>query len=671
MVQVCIGTSGIESHEPMIKTALRRLSPFLILLSLLCLTSCSIGTGEPTTTSGVIFPTVMVHGIAATVEIHGDTSGRQHITLISGDRKQRVITDTMQEVHTVSFIPEKGSRVEVVINGRRHLSSNRAIPFWYGIVPPLLAILFALVFKEVFTALILGLLSGTWMMAYFGGSGIFGALGKGLLRITDTYVIQTLTNSDHMAIIAFSLMIGGMVHIITRNGGMQGVIMLIMKVTGTRRSTMLSTWVMGLVLFFDDYANTLVVGNTMRPLSDRMNISREKLSYIVDSTAAPVAAVAFVTTWIGAELSYIKDALEVIGQGSAPAVESSPYGVFLNSLAYAFYPFLALAFVGMVIWMGRDFGAMYTAEKRVLQQGVTGVGNNTEGVSGGNAPEVGGAGSSFGVREIRPRVWNALLPVMALVGGAFAGLIFTGLESTTWDSGRGFASNLSEVIGQADTFRALLWASFGSLMLAVLLTVSQRVLTLRQTTDSMTDGFKTMLNAIIILVLAWSLALVTKQLHTAEFLSHLILQSELTPRLIPVITFLLAAGVAFSTGSSWSTMAILFPLLLPTSWNLFHEYQMDQATAMMLFHATVASVLAGSVMGDHCSPISDTTILSSLATQCNHIDHVKTQMPYALTTGAIAAGAGVVPVSFGLHPAAAFLIALALAWGTIRWFGKK
>jgi Na+/H+ antiporter NhaC len=364
----------------------------------------------------------------------------------------------------------------------------------------------------------------------------------------------------------------------------------------------------------------------MRPLTDRFGISREKLSYVVDSTAAPVAAVAFITTWIGAELSYIQSAVEVINSGTGHAIAEGPYQIFFQSLPWSFYPFLTLGFVGMVIWTRRDFGPMRQAEM--------GSGGLRDSLDPAAQPMTDAAEEIPELSSgITPRALNALIPVMIVIVGVIAGLLVTGIQSTGWDGDQGFGRNISTIIGQADSFKALLWASFAGLTIAILLSVSQRLLTLRQATDSMIKGFKTMLSAMMILVLAWSLAALTAQLHTANFLAQIMMQLQVAPPWLPVITFVLAALVSFSTGSSWGTMAILYPLLLPTSWQLFHDFNLAEPEAMRLFHAVVASVLAGSVLGDHCSPISDTTILSSLATGCDHISHVKTQLPYALTVG--------------------------------------
>lgn len=611
----------------------------------------------------VRFNPVLIGNIPTEIMIESPitTSDTLFCTLHSGNRIIQVALPHGRGVHKV--IPEPHQHLEISINHQVYKSENKAIPLWYSIIPPLVAILFALIFKEVFTALILGLLSGTFMIAWYGGAGVFASLGLGLIRIIDTYVITTLINSDHVSIIVFSFLIGGMVHIITQNGGMKGIVQVISRFASSRRSTLLATWLLGLVIFFDDYANTLVVGNTMKPLADRMKISREKLSYVVDSTAAPVSAIAFITTWIGAELSYIKNAVDAINATHLQGIAESPYSVFLQSIGYSFYPILTLGFVFLLIWSRRDYGPMRRAEARALER------NTLSGPSDSQTDQE--IGEIKPDPALKPRAMNALLPVVAVVAGTCIGLAVTGLEHASWDSSLGWSANLSNIIGQADSFRSLLWASFSGLFIAIILSVAQRLLSLQKAVDSMISGFKTMLTAMLILVLAWSLALVTKHLHTAEFLSDVILRLEITPHWIPVITFVLGSLVSFSTGSSWGTMAILYPLLLPTAWNLFIEYQLPHSEAMMLFHLIIASVLAGSVFGDHCSPISDTTILSSLATGCNHVEHVSTQLPYALTVGVVSIAFGIIPVSFGLHPFAAFVLSLSALWLFIRFAGKR
>ena len=520
------------------------------------------------------------------------------------------------------------------------------MPLWMSILPPLVAIVMALLIKEVISSLFVGILTGTFLIALYGGASPISALGGGLLRVVDTYVVNSLFDADHVTIIVFTLIIGGMVRIITVNGGMQGVVNWLSRRAHGPRSGQLTTFLMDLCIFFDDYSNTLVVGNTMRPVADKLKVSREKLAYIVDSTSAPVVAVAFVTTWIGAELSYIQDGIRAIG------LEASAYSVFFHSLAYSFYPFLTLGFVLMIIFSGRDFGPMLKAERKARKASSMEI-EMTNGVS-------------------RPaHIIDALIPLAVLIFGTIMGLIVTGYDVSIWHAETGFFSQLSATIGAANSYKALLWASLLSLLTTIVMTLLRGDMEFGKIMEEMVEGFKAMFNAVLILTMAWSIALVTKDMHTAEFVSRLLLQWSLSPWLVPVLTFALAALIGFSTGTSWGTMAILYPLILPASWLLCQEQGLNVEATMPLFYNVVASVLAGSVMGDHCSPISDTTIMSSLASSCNHMQHVSTQMPYALTVGATALLMGVLPTALGLPSRVAFLTGFAVLWLVVRFVGKK
>ena len=521
-----------------------------------------------------------------------------------------------------------------------------SMPLWMSILPPLVAIAMALLIKEVISSLFVGILTGTFLMALYGGASPASALGGGVLRVVDTYVVGSLYDADHVTIIVFTLLIGGMVRIITVNGGMQGVVNWLSRRARGPRSGQLMTFLMDLCIFFDDYSNTLVVGNTMRPIADKLKVSREKLAYIVDSTSAPVVAVAFVTTWIGAELSYISDGISTIG------LEASAYSVFFHSLAYSFYPFLTLGFVLMIILSGRDFGPMLKAERKARMASAM----ETEMTNSVAKPA---------------HIIDAIIPLSVLILGTIIGLVVTGYDASVWQSGTGFFSKLSATIGAANSYVALLWASVLSLLTAIVITLLRGTLEFAKVMEEMVEGFKSMFNAVLILTMAWSIALVTKDMHTAEFVSQMLVQWSLSPVLVPVLTFLLAALIGFSTGTSWGTMAILYPLILPASWLLCQEQGLTMEASMPLFYNVVASVLAGSVMGDHCSPISDTTIMSSLASSCNHLQHVRTQMPYALTVGGVAVLLGVLPTALGLPSWVAFLAAFAVLWLVVRLVGKK
>ncbi len=524
---------------------------------------------------------------------------------------------------------------------------HEPMPLWLSVLPPVIAIAMALIFKEVISALFIGVLSGTFLMALFTGQEPGAAFGSGLLRVVDTYITGSIFDSDHVTIIVFTLMIGGMVKIISANGGMQGIVNWLLRRAKGPRSGQLMTFFMDLCIFFDDYSNTLMVGNTMRPVADKLKVSREKLAYIVDSTSAPVVAIAFVTTWIGAELSYIQEGINVIG------IDASAYSVFFHSLKYSFYPLLTLAFVLMIIYSGRDFGPMLKAEKeaRVKEDSCSESSENSN-------------KSAHGI--------DALVPLLTLIFGTIIGLFVTGYDASVWqDASLDTFSKLSATIGNANSYLALLWSSLISLLSAIIMTLLRGSLEFGKIMEEMIDGFKLMFNAVLILTMAWSIALVTKDMHTAEFVSDILLKLSLSPFIVPALTFILAALIGFSTGTSWGTMAILYPLILPASWMLSQDQGLSVTSTMPLFYNVVASVMAGAVMGDHCSPISDTTIMSSMASGCNHLQHVKTQMPYALTVGTVALLIGVLPTALGLPAWVAFALAIATLAVIVRFVGKK
>ena len=619
--------------------------------------------------STILFPDVVLSGVETEIEVYSETE-----------------ISTIQINST--FIPLK-KITESTYTGKIHLNTSEIkteegisfnepilIPGWLSILPPLIAILLALIFKEVISSLFIGIFIGAATLGFYtdGISGIFGAF----LTVLDHYILEALVNPDHLSVILFSVLIGSVVAVISKNGGMQGVVNKLVRFAKTRKSGMLTTYFLGIAIFFDDYANTLVVGNTMRSVTDKLRISREKLAYIVDSTAAPIAAVAFITTWIGAELTYISDGVSKI-EALGGSVNESAYSIFVNSLAYSFYPIFTLFFMFFLLYKGKDFGSMYHAEKKALENGVEASLKNAADIEEFNP-----------VKGAKIRSFNAIIPILFIVTGTFIGLIYTGLQSTelqlvelgintqngTWsvmhllpEAPDSLFRKLGTIIGNANSYTALLWASLSGLTIAILLSVSQRIMNLEKTMETVVFGVKTMIPAVVILVLAWSLAGVTEDLHTAEYLKSFFDKDFSSAWIIPAITFVLSAFIAFSTGSSWSTMALMYPLVIPLMYSVAGD--IEHIEVMALLYNTIASVLAGSVLGDHCSPISDTTILSSLATSCDHISHVKTQMPYALTVGAVALFVGVIPGALGVSSLITVPIGIAVLYLIVHFVGKK
>ncbi len=524
--------------------------------------------------------------------------------------------------------------------------SEKAIEYagtWISVIPPLLAIAIALAFKQVIPALFTGLVFGVWVI----GGLDFQSLLTAPLTTLEEFAVKALADEDHASIILFSFMIGGMVGITSRNGGMQGIVNLILKWANTVKRASLATIGMGMSIFFDDYANTLVVGNTMRPVTDKMKISREKLAYLVDSTAAPIACLALVTTWVGFQVGLIDDALKGVGY-----TDMGGYGVFLQTIPYSFYPIFALILTIMVASTGKDFGPMHTAESRARNASVSSL-----------------DADHHPTEEIKPvedkphRAINAILPFTTLIVVVLGGLYFTGVDPNVTEQ------SLRDIVGNSNSYKALLWGTMAGVLVAAILSIIQGILTLEQTVNAVLKGMKPMILAMIILVLAWSLSSVSEQLETSQYISSMI-QDTLSVNWLPLLTFLLAALTAFATGSSWGAMGILIPLVVPIVWNMMGAQNVLDPSYFYILYTTIASILAGAVWGDHCSPISDTTILSSMASGCDHIEHVRTQIPYAFYAGGFAMVIGIVPASFGFSPLLSIMIAVIGMYLGLRWKGK-
>lgn len=586
-------------------------------------------------------------GLSALVEVR-DAHG---VLLASG----AVDAGEVREFRDVSVASRDALPLSVRVGNSVEEFSRPYAPGWFSILPPLFAILLALAFKEVITALV----AGVWL-------GALAVSGYNPLdatwRMVDQYVISALadTSSGHAQIVVFSLMLGGMVGIIGRNGGTLGIVRAVAPLAKNRRRGKLATALAGLAIFFDDYANTLVVGNTMRPITDKLKISREKLAYLVDSTAAPVAALVPVSTWVGYEVSLIGGGLDAVA-GATTGAESaffaglSPYTLFVQTIPYLFYPLLAMAFVFLTSAMNRDFGPMARAEARAA----AGDGLHRP----GSTPATDTSGSFLQAKEgLACNAWNAALPVLAVVCVVLGGLYVTGR------AGAGPDASLRDVFGAADPFNTLLWGSLAGCLVAAVLSLAQRALTIHECVDAWTGGVRAMMVAMTILVLAWSLGSVTSDLGTAGYLSGL-LSGNLPLWVLPALVFVTSGAMAFATGTSWTTMAIMIPLVVPLTVSLAGGTGFADGSQYGFLLGAVSAVLAGAIWGDHCSPISDTTVLSSTAAACDHVDHVRTQLPYAMLVGGVGLVLGSVGTALGVPHWVALPVSVIVLALFLRVFG--
>lgn len=527
--------------------------------------------------------------------------------------------------------------------------------FW-TLLPPLVAIVLAFITKNVVISLFIGILSGTFLLQ-LSGNNVFNALFKGILDVVNR-LVGSLADPWNAGVILQCLTIGGLIALISKMGGAKAVAESLADKAKNPISAQLITWFLGLLVFFDDYANSLIVGPIMRPVTDKMKISREKLSFIIDATAAPIAGIAVISTWIGLELSLIKDGYESIGQ------PVSAYGVFIETIPYRFYNLLILIFIVFTAIFLREFGPMLKAERRARATG--------EVLRPGSTPMVSSESTELEPKEgIKLRVANAAVPIFILIIGAFLGFYYNGynaimggedeaLIQLLQNSPLSFAA-IRETFSASDASIVLFQAALISSIIAIIIGVSQKIFKVEEAIDTWVQGTKSLIITAVILLLAWSLSSVVKELGTATFLVSQ-LQDTLPAFILPSIIFILASIISFATGTSYGTMGILMPLTIPLAFsiNSDHSYMI----------AAISAVLTGAIFGDHCSPISDTTILSSMGSACDHMDHVKTQLYYATVVGVITIIAGYIPVGLGAPIGLVLPIDIIIIGLVVRFIGK-
>ena len=385
-----------------------------------------------------------------------------------------------------------------------------------------------------------------------------------------------------------------------------------------------------------------------------------------------MAAVFFVSTWIGYEVGLIDDGLELAAQQHAgnpslvaELMSASGFGVFLETIPYLFYPILAIVMVVMVAATGRDFGPMLKAERRAASGG---------GLIGDGAQVAADMDTSLTEAESVPpgRWFNGAIPVAVLVVTVLAGLISTGLDSLgpDWENSSGSLIDWGrDVFGAADPFSPLMWGALFAGVVAGILAVAQKILSMRDTVDAWLQGLRAMVLAMLILLLAWSLGAVTEALGTASYLAQ-VLSGNLAAALLPTIVFIMASLIAFSTGTSWATMAILLPLVVPLAITLTGGITFEGGAEHAIVLGSIGAVLSGAIFGDHCSPISDTTVLSSTASSCDHVDHVRTQLPYAMVVAVVAIVFGSIPTALGVPAWISLLLGVVVLGLIVRFVAQ-
>ncbi len=464
---------------------------------------------------------------------------------------------------------------------------------WWSIVPPIVAIGLALLTKEVFSSLLVGIFTGTLIYAV-------GTDGHVVMSTLET-AFSMMAKKVDFNILIFCSLLGALVYLISLSGGTVAYGRASTKIIRGRRSSLAATSGLGIAIFIDDYFNCLTVGTVMRPITDLYKISRAKLAYIIDSTAAPVCIIAPISSWAAAVGSSLKDT----------GAFDSELGAFVATIPWNFYALFSLLLVFFLCWTDFDFGPMRRVEECIRRKSI----------------DMSAVAQDEGEKlKYNPRgtAWDMLVPLAALIVFAVLALMYTG---GYWGEDSKYHTVMA-AIGNSSASISLVFASFGALLVALLMYVPRRLMSFSQFAEGSVEGMKLMLPANIILILAWTLSGVCRELLSApQFMQHIVTASGMGATFLPVIVFAIAAFLAFSMGTAWGTFGILIPIVVPI------VEALDPALTVVVLSAT----LAGSVFGDHCSPISDTTILSSAGSGCSHIEHVATQLPYALLVACSAA----------------------------------
>lgn len=541
--------------------------------------------------------------------------------------------------------------IDGVVTAEKKAETNT--PTNASLLPPILAVIIAFATRRVMASLLAAIVLGALFIHEFN-------FWDASVATATNYIWSGASDFFNLYIFGFTLALIGTIHVAIAMGGIQGIIDAISRVATTLKRTQVATALLGLAVFFDDYANTVIVGSSARALTDAKRISREKLAYIVDSTAAPVAGVAIVSTWIGYEVGLFANEAS-----SFSHIASSGYDFFFEVLPYRFYCYFAVALVFMIALSGRDFGPMYHAEVRARSGQVAPREART--LSGARLSE------TFPREGVPHRWYNGVLPLATVLLGAFIAFYWVGAERL---AAKGQAVSWYSLSDLGDTFSAvgddnmmiLFWAAAAGGLVAFILALGQRLLSFREATSAFWRGVRSMLPAIGILILAIGIRNVTTDLGTERFLAAML--SDVSLWLLPLLTFLLAAGVAFATGTSWGTMGILLPVAIPLAASLVASNGGGSANDIIIL-LVAGSVLDGAIFGDHCSLISDTTVMSSMACSCDHIEHVRTQAPYALLAMVAAATGYVLMAASSVVPLwMTYVLGLGLMYGYLRLRGK-
>ncbi|WP_295031044.1 Na+/H+ antiporter NhaC family protein [uncultured Methanobrevibacter sp.] len=525
------------------------------------------------------------------------------------------------------------------------------------LLPPLVAIGLAFITKETILSLFMGVFVGEFMLCVNDLNIVSTAINAFLQM--GSQIISCMADPWNAGIILQCLLIGGIIQLVTKMGGAKALAESFAKRADTPRKAQLFTWFLGLCVFFDDYANSLIVGPIMRPVMDKLKVSREKLAFVVDATAAPVAGIAIISTWIGLEISLIAAGFESVG-----VTNVTGFGIFLQTIPYRFYNIFILLFIVVSAITLYEFGPMKKAEQKARAR------KEDEEIIVPSAP---GFDEVKPVEGIKLSVWNAIIPIGTLIVGALIAFYWSGYTTILGGEDQALITLMNtaplsfdgifQALSQSDASVALFQAALLASIVAIVMAVGEKILTIEDAISEWIGGMKTIVITGVILLLAWSLGGVIGDVGTAAYLVG-VLKNTLPQFIVPTLIFILGALISFATGTAYGTMSILMPLAIPLAWAV-------SSGDMSFTIVCTSGVLTGAIFGDHCSPISDTTILSSMGTSCNHIDHVQTQIYYAVFVACVAIFIGYIPAGLGIPWFISVPIGVVVMYIGLKVLGEK
>ena len=504
---------------------------------------------------------------------------------------------------------------------------------WYSIIPPLLAVTLAIVTARLFPSLCIAVGVGLLLSWYQKGATPSGFLAEAVWFVRAVSVGNDGIDLFNFWVVLFVCLIMATISVVVASGGIGGVVVWLSQFAKGPRSAQFITGLMGVIIFIGDYSNAMLVGPTMRPLTDHHRVSREKLAFLVDSTSAPIAGLAFVSTWIGYEVGLFEDISGTLGLGR------DGYSMFFDALSFRFYCVLTIIFVIVNAISGRDYGTMHQAETRARETGD---------IAAPDAQALGHATSFASLPNAVVQPFSAVLPLLTLFGLLLGGF---------WIDGNGTGSIFSltswrNALSEANNVMVLACAAASAFVVAIICARWLSKLKFSEIAPVVWNGIKGSLTPLSILLLAWGLKASCDRLMTGDFLATM-LSDVVSALWFPILVFICASVTSFATGTSWGTMAILIPTAIPVAFSL------DGDSYGLTTIICLGAVLDGAIFGDHCSPLSDTTILSSIASSCDPLHHVRTQLPYSLTVASIALFCGYLPAALGISSA------IGIAGGTV------